>query len=883
VSAFRRFVARVRELLTGTRVDREMREEIDHHLRLATEEHLRRGLPPDEARAAARRGLGGVDQTLEAVRDRRGFAPVSTTLREITHAARALAAAPGFTSAAVLTLALGIGVNAAIFAMVDAVMLQPLPYPDPGRLVSVWETMPPRRDPAATPQRIAVAPANLADYQRDAGEAIALAAYSPAARSLTQAGEPARLGAEEVSVEYFSVLGVSPAIGRTFRPDEMTPGRDLVAIITDRLWRSHFGADPSVLGRMVRLDGRPTEIVGVMPPEFEAVTDYRSPVDVLVPAAFPPDMLTGRGEHVLYAFGRLAPGVTADAARDRLRQVAGAIAASDPIAAGLGVSLAPLGDDQVREAGVGPLFVILLVAVSLVLIIACANIANLLVVRSMARRREIAVRSALGASRSRLVLHVAAESLVLAALGAALGVVLGAVTAAVLASLAPSTLPRIGEVAVGGRTVAFAGLLACGAALLFGLLPALQVSRADPSDVLQTTGRSVVGGWVRRSRAVLLVAEVALSVVLLVAAVLMSRSLARLNAVDLGFNPANVLAVEVALPRARYATPDARLAFFESVEAALASQPGVRSVAFGNRLPLRGNWESGLELEGADAATPAISGYQAVNPGYRETFGIPLRRGRWIEPGDRTGAQPVAVVNEAFGRELLGGADPLGRRLRRTDRDPWVTIVGVVGDIRRGGRLADTGPQVYVPAAQTWQYPLHLSDLAIRTTGDPAALGPAVRAAIWARDADQPLTRIATLDDVLRLGQATREFRTWLFLLFAALALALSIVGVYGVVSYAVSQRTPEIGLRMALGAAAPRVLGWVVRQAAWPVAAGAAIGLGAAWWLSRYVATLLFQVEPTDAASYVLASAIVVGVAAAASLVAGRRATRVDPATVLR
>jgi predicted permease len=309
----------------------------------------------------------------------------------------------------------------------------------------------------------------------------------------------------------------------------------------------------------------------------------------------------------------------------------------------------------------------------------------------------------------------------------------------------------------------------------------------------------------------------------------------------------------------------------------------VRSVAFGNRLPLRGNWESGLELEGADAATPAISGYQAVNPGYRETFGIPLRRGRWIEPGDRTGAQPVAVVNEAFGRELLGGADPLGRRLRRTDRDPWVTIVGVVGDIRRGGRLADTGPQVYVPAAQTWQYPLHLSDLAIRTTGDPAALGPAVRAAIWARDADQPLTRIATLDDVLRLGQATREFRTWLFLLFAALALALSIVGVYGVVSYAVSQRTPEIGLRMALGAAAPRVLGWVVRQAAWPVAAGAAIGLGAAWWLSRYVATLLFQVEPTDAASYVLASAIVVGVAAAASLVAGRRATRVDPATVLR
>jgi predicted permease len=624
-----------------------------------------------------------------------------------------------------------------------------------------------------------------------------------------------------------------------------------------------------------------------MPPGFEAVTDYSAPVDLLLPLALPADMLTGRGEHILSAVGRVAPGVSIETARARLRQAAEAVALAAPEARGLGADIGPLRDDQVEASGASTLLLVLLGAVALVLLTACANIASLLIVRSMARRREIAVRVALGAARSRLVLHVAAESVVLAVLGAAAGVLLGYVATNVLVSIAPVSIPRLADVTFGGRVVVFAGLAACGAALLIGLMPAFQVSRAMPSDVLHSSSRSIVGAWLHRSRALLLVGEVALSVILLVGALLMARSLIRLNAVPLGFDPSRVLAVGVALPPQRYPTPLQRLTLFEAVEARLATQPGVVSVAFANRLPLRGNWTSGLFLEpGPEAATPerpVESGYQAVSPGYRETFGIPLRRGRWLEPSDRQEAEPVAVVNEAFGRDLLGGVDPIGRRLRRSPDQPWVRIVGVVGDIRRGGRTAAVLPQVYVPAAQVRQYPLHLSDLAVRASADARGLEAAVRDAIWAEDPTQPLTRVRTLDETLELGQAEREFRTWLFLLFAALALALAIVGIYGVVSYAVSQRTNEIGLRMALGAGRPRILAWVLRQAAWPAAIGAVLGLTAAWGLSRYVASLLFEVEPTDVASYGLSAAIVAFVAIGASLGAGRRATHLDPADVLK
>ncbi|MEZ5317572.1 MAG: ABC transporter permease [Vicinamibacterales bacterium] len=889
MTALRRLAARLRELVTRGRVERELHDEIRHHLDLLAEDYVRRGWSPEDARREARRAFGGVDQAVEAVRDRRGFRLVDTVRRDVREAVRSLVRTPAFTLAAVLTLAMGVGVNTAIFTLVDAVLVRPLPYPAPDRLVALWETLPAREavqpgapESGGPPARVAVAPANLADYQARVGDLATFAAWSQVGRNVIGPGGPERLTGEEVTAAYFDVLGIPPATGRTFRADEFVPGRDAVIVLGYGLWQRQFGGDAGVLGRSIELDGGPREIVGIMPRGFVAASALDGDVDFWIPAAYPPDILAGRGEHIVEVAGRLAPGVTLDAVRQRLATVPGDIAREDPRSAGLGVAVDVLQADQVRATA--PLLVALLWAVGLILVTACANVAGLLVVRAGTRTREVAVRVALGASRGRVLLALATESAVLATLGTAAGLALGSWTTAALVAAAPPGLPRLDSVTFGGRTLAFAAVLAAVTTILVGLLPAWRSSGTHPSSVLRSSGRGVTGAWLRRTRSVLLAGEIALSLVLLVGAVLMARSLATLNAVDLGFDPHQVLAARVSLDRARYEDADRRLAFFEAAEAAVRRIPGVRDVAFGNRLPLRGNWTSGMELRGADGAgVQAIAGFQAVSPGYLATFRLPLRRGRWIADGDRARAAQVAVVNEAFARELLDGADPVGRQFRRTDASPWATIVGVVGDVRRGGRTTGIEPQVYVPAAQTAQYPLWLSDVGIRTDGDPRAVSAQVRDAIWSVDPRLPVTLVRTLDETLALGQAEREFQTWLFLVFAGLALALAVVGTYGVVAYAVSQKTAEIGLRMALGAGAARVLGWVLRQAAAPVATGAAAGLVAAWFLSRFVASLLFGIEATDAPSYGAAVAVVTGVAAAAGLLAGRRATRVDPASVLK
>ncbi|HET9369827.1 MAG TPA: ABC transporter permease [Vicinamibacterales bacterium] len=880
MTGLRRFVSRLVELVRGRAIERELDEEIRHHLDLSAEDHRRRGLSAAEARAAARRDFGGVDQAMEQVRDRRGFRPMATFWRDVRFAARTLRRTPGFTIAAILTLALGIGVNTAIFAMVDTVMLRPLPYPEPDRLVALWDTMRPAEGGA--PRRIAVAPINLTDYRDRAGDAVGVAGYMVAGRTLVGSGRPERLGAEEITRDYFDVVGIQPALGRAFREEEFTPGNEAVAVITDRLWRSRFNGDSGILGRTIVLDGRPVQVVGVMPPSFVAISDYIQRVDVLVPVALPPDIATGRGEHILEGIGRLRPGVDLTTARERLEAVAASIPPLGARAGTPGADIEPLQTAQVGETRT--LLVVLLAAVGLTLLTACANVGGLLIVRALGRRREIAVRVAMGAGRARLLVTFAAESLVLATAGAFVGVAFGSWTTSLLVAAAPAGIPRVDQVIFGGRALVVAALLAGLATFVFAIVPAWQMSRTQPADALQSSSRAVVGGWLQRGRSALLFVQVALSIVLLVGALLMSRSLISLNSVSLGFDPHDVLAAGVTLPAnsPKYAEAQARLAFFEQVEARLAAIPGVTAVTFANRLPLRGSWISGLQIEG-DATANVTAGYQAVSPGYLETFRIPLRRGRWIAASDRDSTEPVAVVNEAFARERFGGADPIGRRLRRHEKAAWVTIVGVVGDVRRGGRTADLVGQVYVPAAQVRQYPLWLSDLAVRSAGTTPGLDAAVREAIWAVDADQPITRLRTLDETLALGQAAREFQTWLFLLFAALALALAVVGIYGVVAYAVSQRSNEIGLRIALGAGIPRVLRWVVGQAAWPVIGGAALGLAAAWASSRYVTALLYSVAPTDAVSYAGAAALMAVVALAASLVAGRRATRIDPADVLK
>jgi putative ABC transport system permease protein len=871
-------------LFSWRRLEGDLTEELDTHLSLLEDEHVRRGLDRADARRAARLDLGGLDQTKELVRDRRGFRPLEAMVQDVRYAIRLLVKAPGFTAAAITTLALGIGANAAIFSLVDAVMLRPVPYPDPARLVSIWEVM----QPSGT--RSVVAPANYVDYVARSRSFAALAAFQSAGRNLTGAGDPERLLAEEVTASYFQTFGVLPEIGRPFTPDENRDGQDGVVIISHRLWQRRFGGDPAVLTRDIQLDARSYRIVGVMPADFQTPTQVRSadPVSVLLPIVFRDDVLTNRLDHEVDVVGRLAPGVPLETARAEMTALSEGLAREFPDAAAVRTAVAPLGADQVRL--VRPLLLVLLGAVALILLMACVNVASLLVVRSIARQREIAIRFALGATRPRVMFELVTQSLVLAFAGAAVGLFVAVLTRDALVSLAPATLPHLSRVRLDTRVLSFTTLLALGTGVLFGLLPAWQVSRTRPSEALRTADRSVAGGWALRSRQGLLLAEIALSTLLLVGAGLMLRSLTVLNRVPLGFEPEGVLATNITLPPSRYPTPESRLEFFETLAARLAVTPDVRAVAFANRLPLRGSWTSGFTVEprpGDPERQPGTSvGFQSVSPDYFRVLGMRLARGRLLNASDRNGAMPVAVVSEAFGRMVLGGSEPIGRRLRRGPKMPWITIVGVVPDVRRGGKASPIEPQVYLSAAQTELYPLPLAELAVRGVddwGEARSLAPAINAAIWAIDPNQPVTNVRTLDETLTLRLAERHFQTFLFSLFAGLALALAVVGVYGVVAYAINQRTAEIGLRMALGADVPRILRWIFRQSVGLVAIGATAGLVGAALLSRYVRALLFEVSPTDPGAYVGAAAVLLSAAIVAIYLAARRATKVDPIATLR
>ncbi|HEY7476150.1 MAG TPA: ABC transporter permease [Vicinamibacterales bacterium] len=876
----RRFLARVRELFRSGRIERELGEELDTHLNLLEEEHVRRGLSRADARRAARLELGGLDQTKELVRERRGFTLLETLLHDIRYAVRLLVKSPGFTAAATVTLALGIGANAAIFSLVDAVMLRPLPYPESRRLVSIWEVAQDSGD------RSVVAPANYVDYVKRARSFSSLAAVQTVGRNLTGEGDPERLTGEEVTASYFDTLGVMPALGRPFTADENREGQDGVAVISHGLWQRRFGADPAILTRQIRLDARMYRIVGVMPPEFQPLTQIRAdPVSVILPVTFSDELLANRQDHEVEVVGRLAPGVSIETARAEMAAVSENLAREFPDAAGVRTALAPLGADQVRL--VRPLLLVLLAAVALVLLMACVNVASLIVVRSISRQREIAIRFALGATRRRVMSELVTQSLVLAFAGAGAGLLVAIVTRDALVALAPATMPHLAQVALDSRVLAFTAVLAVGTGVLFGLLPAWQVSRTRPTEALRTADRAIAGAWAVRSRQGLMVAEIALSTLLLVGAGLMLRSLIVLNRVPLGFEPAGVLAANIALPVTRYPTGHARLEFFETLAPRVAALPGVRAVAFANRLPLRGTWASGFTVEplpGEPNRKPGtVVGFQSVSPDYFGVLGIRLARGRLLAATDRTGATAVAVVSEAFGGMVLGGAEPIGRRLRRGEKMPWITIVGVVPDVRRYGRASPLEPQVYLSAAQPEVYPLNLAELAVKTDGEPRAFAPAINAAIWAIDPNQPVTNVRTLDETLSLRLAERHFQTFLFSLFAALALALAVVGVYGVVAYAVSQRTAEIGLRMALGADRPGILRWILRQSFALVAGGAIVGLVTAVLLSRYVRAMLFEISPTDVMTYAGSAIVLGGAAFVAIYLAARKASSIDPIAALK
>jgi putative ABC transport system permease protein len=891
---------RLGEFVRARRVDRDLGEEVESHLALLADDYQRRGWSPAAARAAARRDFGGVDQVKERVRDRRGIPMIERLSRDIHHAVRQLRKARAFTVVAVLTLALGIGVNTAIFSVIDAVMLRPLPFADPGRLVSLWEGRIGQETSTTVssgflmgggldPGRMSVAPANFVAYQARAAGFVGMAGFDRVSVTLTGVGAPEQLAGESVTPNYFDLLGAVPALGRLPNASDGRPGAAPVVVLAHAFWKSRFGGDPGVVGRLITLNGQGVEVIAVMRPAFQAVSELGKapvPCPLWVLAVYSPELLASHGDHEINVVGRLAPGTSVEAAQRAVTAVSEQLAAAYPAAnEKVRAFVRPLQDDLTET--VRPSLVALVVMVGLVLLIACVNVANLFIVRGAGRRREVAIRYALGASRGRVMAEMLTQALVLSLAGSVLGLLFGYWTKDSLIALAPGTVPRLNAVSLDGRVVALAGALALGTGVVFGLLPAWQARRARPIDALKnTTGaeRSGAGAWTMRWRNALMVAELALSTILVVGAALAARSLLAINRVDVGFRTDHVLALNVILPDSRYPTGDARYAFFAKLETALRAIPGVSSVAFANRLPLRGGWGSGVQIDGVDLPGGfATVDFQAVNPGYFDTLGLRLLGGRLLTEADVKGSEPVAVVSERFSAEFLHGTDALGVRMRRAPSAPWITIVGTIADIRRDGRRAEVTAQAYLPAAQTTIYPVHLSDVALLIGSDPSAFTAPVQQAVWAVDKDQPITNIRTLDETMAIGSKDQRFQTSLFGLFAALAVVLALVGLHGVVSYAVAQRTPEIGLRMALGADGRSILFWLMREAALLVALGAALGVLGAIGLSHFLSTLLFKVTPTDPPTYAAAVGALGLVALGASFLAARRATLIDPVRALR
>jgi putative ABC transport system permease protein len=813
-------------------------------------------------------------------------------LPELRHALRMLWKHRGFTAVAVFTLALGIAASTAIFSVINAVLLVPLPFEQPERLAVLWT----KREGEP---RESVSPPDFLAW-REAGTAFeSLAAFSSVSFNLAGEGPPERLRGVSVSTHFFDVLGVGAALGTTFRADPAGQAPWQVVVLSHELWLRRFGGDPHVIGRTVRLNDRSYQVIGVMPERFvwPSITPLQSlaeeRAELWVPAVrhdvplfsadVEQDFSRERNIRYLRVVGRLKPGVALEGAARVMDTVAGRLAREYPDTnARAGVQVVPLREQLVGN--VRHVLWMLLGAVGLVLAIACANVANLFLARSSARRQELAVRVALGASRGRLVRQLLLESVVLALVAGGLGL-LGAVWGVdVLLGMGTGDLPRHTEVELDGRVLGFTLLVSVLTGVLFGLAPAVQSSAPDLHATLKGAGGRTVSGE-GRSRSALVVGEVALAVVLLIGAGLLLRSLWRLQGVEPGFQTDNVLTWSLALPPGDYPDERRQGAFFQEVVSRVEALPGVTSAAAVVTLPYDGNDIAlALFIEGRPPAEPGQRrelGLQMVTPGYFRTLGIPLRRGRDFASTDTADTAPVVLVSEAAVRRFWPDEDPIGKRIRLgSPEDGWRTIVGVVGDVRHGGPAEEPRPEVYVPVRQS-AFPF--MQFVVRTRQEPMALAPAVRAAVAELDAELPLSDVRTLEAVVASATARPRFLSTLVGVFAALALLLAGVGLYGVIAYMARQRTRELGIRMALGAQPEDVL-WLVLGSGMRLAVlGVGLGLLAAWAASRVMGSLLYGVSATDPLTFGGLALLVLGVTLVATWLPARRATRVDPLVALR
>jgi putative ABC transport system permease protein len=869
----RSFAARVAALTRRPRIDREFEEELDAHLSLMVEENLRRGLSPDEAMRTARVRLGGSEQLRTVHREQQGLPGLESALQDLRYAIRVLSREPGFSAVIVITLALGVGANTAIFTVLRAALLRPLPYANPGELVT-WthnESLP-----------------DVVDIRSEAHDVFSAGgAMNPETMDYTSGPEPLAVRAGFTERGFFEVLGVPAMLGRVLSAEEDQTGGRRAAVLLYPFWRDRLAGDRAIIGKAITLDGNEYTVVGVMPEGF-AAPEFNLDVLVALRVAYP-EAAAYRGVHFMAAYWRLRPGVTLALARASMAAIDARLAADHP-AEERGRHSLPIPLQESITGELRPALWVLFGAVTVVLLIAAANFGGLLMARAVTRRREMALRAALGGTRMRLVRQALTENILLAALGGCAGTALSNWATQILVAARPAPLEHVSRISVDSSVLLFGLAVSLVTGLVFGFVPAWSGSQSDAADALKQEGRTASAGLRGlRFRAVLAVGQMALALVLLVGAGLLFKSFAKLSAVDPGFNPEHVLSIPIRLPEMRYAQIPKQTLLRRGILERLNALPGVRA-AMVSDVPLSGDdLTHAIAFEGRQSVAPgdepAVQTF-CVMGDYFRTMQIPIRAGRALNDSDHEDSPLVAVVNRTFVDRFYAGQNPIGQRIRwARDEDPgrWMTIVGVVADNRQNSLAKTAVPAVFSPFAQSNEAWRRWMSVVVRTSVDVRQVTPALKREIWSLDNRIPLDKIVSMDEVVGHSMSQRRFNLWLLGLFSGLAMALAAIGIYSVISYSVSQRTHEIGIRMAVGARCADVLGMIVAQGMRLAALGLAVGVAGAVALTRAMASLLFEVTPTDPLTFIAVAALMMAVLLVACFIPALRAMQVKPMQALR
>lgn len=865
------------------RAESDLAEELDTYVQNAVEAKVRAGATPEDALRSARLELGAMETVKHEVRAAGWEFAIDVFMQDIRYGVRMLGKSPLFTAVAVMAIAIGIGANTAMFSLVDAIILRPLPYPEPRRLIVV-----------GTNQRgeSEMSYMGTADFlawrdHQQSFEQVAILDLASSSFALSGTGEPERIPGVNVSANFFSVFGVPPIKGRGFQPGDDRPGAPGVVVISERFWRHHLDSDPAVLNRALKLDGKLYTIVGVMSADFHFPS--RIPTELWAIRTLNPPI--GRPPYGLLGLGRLKPGISVRQAVEELNGIVANVTAQYPNSPELFGVMLPMKEWMVKD--VSKALLVLMGAIALVLLIAVVNVANLLLARAKVRQREVAVRMALGASRKRLVRQLLTESAVLSLLGGVVGLSLAYVAVRVFLAFGPGQIPRSNEIGINSGVLLFTFVVCVGSGILFGLAPALETSRPSLSDPLKDANRSSSSGSAQRTHRALLVFEVSLALLLMIGSGLLIRSFVRLSDVNPGVQTDHVITAAISLPN-KYADPTQISQFWRQFLERIQSLPDVKAAGITMSLPPN-------LLAITNPFTVEGQGYyrnrqlqlaeeMAVSPNYFRSLGIPLVKGRFFSPSDKVDNEKdpmIVIINETMAKQFFGNKDPIGRRIQTGDPDPrapWETIVGVVGDVKYSGLDSVTGPTLYVPYNENgwvmWSREMYL---VIQTSGNARDIVPAIRTQLATMDSTIPLAQIRAMDQLLDESLVQQRFRTWLVSEFAAIALLLAAMGIYALISYSVSQRTREIGVRIALGAQRRNVLGMVIREGLQLLAFGLLLGLVGALLVTRIIGSLLYSTSPTDVLSFVAPLLMLLAVALLACYIPARRAAKIDPMVALR